>query len=189
MFEKALSDALVERFGKYIDGLDSENLTVAAWRGEVLLEGLQLKPEAFEDLAAELGLPLRLGWGRVGKFYLKVPWKALGLAAITVKLEDIDMLMLPDECDEWVDAKLRQRSMAQTTKEIQRLLELRLERWRSQKANALAFEVGAKGDVGAASSGSGAWGLMEALARRALDNLQVECNQHFLYASKRFSCW
>lgn len=47
---------------------------VAAWNGEVRLEGLRFKPDAFESL----NLPLRLDWGTVGRFHLTVPWKALG---------------------------------------------------------------------------------------------------------------
>ena len=74
MFEKVLSDALLERFGCYIEGLDTDNLQVGAWRGEVRLENLRLKPDCLETL----DLPVTLKHGRIGRFHLTVPWKSLG---------------------------------------------------------------------------------------------------------------
>lgn len=38
MFERFLSELLVKRFGRFIDGLDETNLKLACWQGEVLLE-------------------------------------------------------------------------------------------------------------------------------------------------------
>ena len=59
MLESYLNKLLLERFGRYIDGLDAQNLQVAAWRGEVRLEGLSLRADAFEAL----DFPVELQWG------------------------------------------------------------------------------------------------------------------------------
>ena len=49
MFESYLSKVLLEKFGRYIDGLDAQNLKTSAWRGEVRLEGLSLRSDAFDS--------------------------------------------------------------------------------------------------------------------------------------------
>lgn len=43
MLEGLLARFLASRLGKFVDGLDQENLNVALWRGEILLEHLRIK--------------------------------------------------------------------------------------------------------------------------------------------------
>lgn len=43
MLEGLLARFLASRLGNYVDGLDQENLNVALWRGEILLEHLRVK--------------------------------------------------------------------------------------------------------------------------------------------------
>ncbi|CAM9545140.1 unnamed protein product, partial [Ectocarpus sp. 12 AP-2014] len=75
VLEGYLSRFLVERFGRYVKGLDAENLRLSAWKGEILLRGLQLVPEA---LSEGLDIPVEVKWGHVGLFQLSVPWNKLG---------------------------------------------------------------------------------------------------------------
>lgn len=43
MLEGLLARLLASRLGRFVDGLDQENLNVALWRGEILLENLSIK--------------------------------------------------------------------------------------------------------------------------------------------------
>lgn len=43
MLQGLLARYLASKLGKFVDGLDQENLNVALWRGEILLENLRIK--------------------------------------------------------------------------------------------------------------------------------------------------
>ncbi|CAM9374040.1 unnamed protein product [Hapterophycus canaliculatus] len=105
VLEGYLSRFLVERFGRYVKGLDAENLRLSAWKGEILLKGLQLVPEA---LSEELDIPVDVKWGHVGLFHLSVPWSKLGSKPVRATLEDVYILVAP--LDTWsMDDMERQR--------------------------------------------------------------------------------
>ncbi|CAN0063718.1 unnamed protein product, partial [Discosporangium mesarthrocarpum] len=105
VLERYLSRILLDKFGRYVKGLDAENLKLSAWRGEVRLNGLQLVPEA---LSEELDLPVEVVWGHIGLFHLSVPWSSLGSRPVCVTLEDVYILLSP--LDTWgMDDMERQR--------------------------------------------------------------------------------
>ena len=54
MFERFLSRLLVERFGRFVDGLDRENVNVGVLRGEVLLQDLTVRLGEATDAVPEL---------------------------------------------------------------------------------------------------------------------------------------
>lgn len=43
MFEKILEKVLMKAAGDYIDGIDSQNLKVGIWGGDVVIENVSLK--------------------------------------------------------------------------------------------------------------------------------------------------
>jgi vacuolar protein sorting-associated protein 13A/C len=61
MFESVVSDLLVKYLGKYIRNLDSKNLSLGIWGGDVVLKDLEISPDAL----AGFNLPVAL---RHGKF-------------------------------------------------------------------------------------------------------------------------
>ena len=50
MFEKLLQKVLMNYFGRFIDGLDKNNLKLGVWSGNVAIENVNLKPEVIELL-------------------------------------------------------------------------------------------------------------------------------------------
>ena len=56
--------------------------------GDVILENLQIRKKGLNNL----GLPIKLKSGFVGKLQLKVPWHNLKNAPIIVKLKDIFLI-------------------------------------------------------------------------------------------------
>lgn len=73
MFEKILGKILVQYFGRFISGIDKNNLKLSVWSGNVVIENVNLKPELIEMLE----LPVKLKHSQVGKMTIKIPWKKL----------------------------------------------------------------------------------------------------------------
>ena len=127
MFERFLSRLLVERFGRFVDGLDRENVNVGVLRGEVLLQDLTVRLGEATDAVPELTRewPLRVSFGRIGTFRLCVPWRRLFRpgAPLELVLEDVHIVFSPLEdagaagtderqVREWAHAAKRARAPA-----------------------------------------------------------------------------
>ena len=59
MLEGVVASILTKYLGKYVDGLQRENLNVSLGEGDVVLENLTLRTDALEDL--ELPIVVRSG--------------------------------------------------------------------------------------------------------------------------------
>lgn len=73
MLEPVLSFYLNKYLGKYVTGLDSDKLRVSVWAGDVVLQDLQLRADALQDL----DLPVTVKGGVLGSLRLKVLPKLL----------------------------------------------------------------------------------------------------------------
>lgn len=69
MFEALLERILLAKLGKFIEGLDRENLKIAVWSGDIILENVRLKT----DTLIMLQLPLILQYSQVSRLEIKVP--------------------------------------------------------------------------------------------------------------------
>jgi hypothetical protein len=67
VFEGVLTQVLNRFLGAYVENLDTNQLRVGIWGGDVELKDLVLKQSALDDL----DLPLQTIYGRVGKLVLK----------------------------------------------------------------------------------------------------------------------
>ncbi|KAG7205210.1 hypothetical protein KM043_018296 [Ampulex compressa] len=85
MFEGAIAAFLNRLLGKYIEDLDTEQFNVGIFSGDTCLTDLKLKPEALY----QLGLPIRVEVGLIGKIILKIPWSGLFSQPIVLCIEDI----------------------------------------------------------------------------------------------------
>lgn len=56
MFEKILEKILLQYFGRFITGLDKNNLKLGVWSGNMVIENVNLKPEIIEMLE----LPIKI---------------------------------------------------------------------------------------------------------------------------------
>ncbi|XP_053396044.1 intermembrane lipid transfer protein VPS13A-like isoform X3 [Mercenaria mercenaria] len=91
MFESAVSYVLNRFLGKYIQNLDSSNLNVSIFKGDVELTDLQLRPEAL----VELKLPIEVKAGYVGYIKVDIPWTSLFSSSVVVHVEDVYLLAGP----------------------------------------------------------------------------------------------
>jgi len=61
MFESIVSEILTKYLGKFVKGLDKENLKIAIWGGDVVLKDLEVRVSAL----ANLNLPIAIKSGPV----------------------------------------------------------------------------------------------------------------------------
>ena len=86
-----LSGLLDKVLGPFVQGINSETLSISLWNGEVTLRNLELRPEALEGF----GLPVHVLGAYIGELHLRVPWRSLGSQSITVSIDRIFVLVGP----------------------------------------------------------------------------------------------
>ncbi|XP_017782614.1 PREDICTED: vacuolar protein sorting-associated protein 13A-like [Nicrophorus vespilloides] len=105
MLEGAVARVLNQVLGKYVVDLDTENLNVGIFSGQVHLNDLKLKSEALY----ELNLPIQVIAGTIGKVWLEIPWAKLWSKPVVVKIEDVHILVGPVVNNEPYDAEKNKR--------------------------------------------------------------------------------
>uniref|UniRef100_A0ACD5WZJ8 Uncharacterized protein n=1 Tax=Avena sativa TaxID=4498 RepID=A0ACD5WZJ8_AVESA len=108
MFEGVVSQVLAGLLGRYVKGIQKEQLKIGIWNEEILLENVDLILEAFDYLQ----LPFALKTGRIGKLSIKIPWKKLGWDPIIIVIEDVFVCACPREDSEWRSEPLDKRELA-----------------------------------------------------------------------------
>ncbi|KAF6145936.1 hypothetical protein GIB67_007955, partial [Kingdonia uniflora] len=108
MFEGLVQKLLLDYLGRYVKGIQKEQLKIGLWNGEVLLENVDLVLEAFDYLQ----LPLALKQGRVGRLSIKIPWKKLGWDPIIIALEDVFVCVSQRDDHEWSMDLVERREFA-----------------------------------------------------------------------------
>jgi vacuolar protein sorting-associated protein 13A/C len=114
VFEGVLTQVLNRFLGAYVENLDTNQLRVGIWGGDVELKDLVLKQSALDDL----DLPLQTIYGRVGKLVLKIPWKNLYGAAFVINVEDIYLLAAPNQQVKYNEEKEVAKSTEAKKREI-----------------------------------------------------------------------
>ncbi|KAI4458553.1 vacuolar protein sorting-associated protein vps13 [Holotrichia oblita] len=105
MLEGAVARLLNQLLGKYVVDLDTENLNVGIFSGQVQLTDLKLKPEALY----ELNLPIEVKAGTIGKIWLQIPWNMLWSQPVIMNIEDLHVVAAPVVTYENFDAEKNKR--------------------------------------------------------------------------------
>ena len=69
---------------------------ISIYQGDVVLNNLQLKPDALKDL----DLPLTVRAGLLGRLTLKVPWSSLGTVPVEARVDRLYLLAAPKSEEE-----------------------------------------------------------------------------------------
>ncbi|OMJ86004.1 hypothetical protein SteCoe_12572 [Stentor coeruleus] len=93
----AVASVLNKVLGDWIENLNSENLNLSVFSGDILLENLNLKASAFDNL----GLPFRLSYGYVGKISANIPWTSLAKSPLRIQISNIHMCLSPIPTEDW----------------------------------------------------------------------------------------
>uniref|UniRef100_A0A7I4B673 Uncharacterized protein n=1 Tax=Physcomitrium patens TaxID=3218 RepID=A0A7I4B673_PHYPA len=104
MLGSVVYQVLASYLGYYVKDMQREQFRIGLWSGEVLLENVDLRLEAFDSLQ----LPLSIKQASIGKLRICVPWKKLGWEPILISLEDVTICAGPQDDGEW-DAEASER--------------------------------------------------------------------------------
>ncbi|KAF7991246.1 hypothetical protein HCN44_002808 [Aphidius gifuensis] len=118
MFEGAVAAFLNRLLGRYVEDLDTEQFNVGIFSGETYLTDLKLRPEALY----QLGLPIRIEIGIIGKVSLKIPWASLFSQPIILCVEDIYIVAVPGMSGNY-DEEIQKRLMRSAKRKILEELE------------------------------------------------------------------
>ncbi|KAG0496668.1 hypothetical protein HPP92_001359 [Vanilla planifolia] len=108
MFEGAVSQVLAGYLGRYVKGIQKDQLKIGLWNEEILLENVELMLEAFDYLQ----LPFALKNGQIGKLSIRIPWKRFGREPIVVVIEDVFICACDRRDDEWRSDLVKGRELA-----------------------------------------------------------------------------
>ena len=90
---EAVASVLQKSIGAFVHGIDAKHLGLNASAGDVVLDSLQLKLEAFEAF----DLPLSVVRGTLGAVRVKVPWRNLGSEPMVVTVDRLYLLLAPKD--------------------------------------------------------------------------------------------
>lgn len=93
MFLKSLLVDVINKYlGDYVKNLDTSQLKVKLWRGDVELQNLDLKESALDGF----DLPMKIKTGHIEKLTLKIPWKNLTRESVFMCIDGLYALAVPN---------------------------------------------------------------------------------------------
>ncbi|KAJ1986508.1 Vacuolar protein sorting-associated protein 13 [Dimargaris cristalligena] len=97
MFEAIVTNLLNKFLGDYVANLETDQLKIGIWHGDVKLHNLQLKREALD----KFNLPIDVLEGYIGELVLKIPWSNLKGEPVRVLIKNIFVLAGPKKMSEY----------------------------------------------------------------------------------------
>nr|XP_015839049.1 PREDICTED: vacuolar protein sorting-associated protein 13D isoform X1 [Tribolium castaneum] len=97
MLEGLAAWVLNNYLGKYVENLNTDQLSIALLSGKVELENLPLKKDALRHL----GLPIEIKAGFIGKVKLQIPVRQIRSAPWVIAIEQLYLVASPLPVDEW----------------------------------------------------------------------------------------
>ncbi|KAE8269165.1 hypothetical protein A4X09_0g3183 [Tilletia walkeri] len=91
MLEGVLASVLNRFLASYVDGLNTSQLNVGIWSGDVKLRNLRLKTSALDKFR----LPIDVKEGYLGDLTLSIPWSNLKGKPVRVLIENVYLLAAP----------------------------------------------------------------------------------------------
>lgn len=92
VFESLVVDLMNRFLGDYVENLDRSQLKLGIWGGDAVLNNLDIKESALD----ELDLPVRIKVGHIAKLTLKIPWKNLYEEPVVAELDGVYALAVPN---------------------------------------------------------------------------------------------
>lgn len=88
--ESIVTPLLANYLNKYIKDLRADDLQLSLWKGEVVLNNLELRLDAIEH---DLGLPFTFVSGNIQELRIKVPWTRLTAEPVVIKVNTMECVM------------------------------------------------------------------------------------------------
>ncbi|MFH4979972.1 hypothetical protein AB6A40_006681 [Gnathostoma spinigerum] len=124
VFESVVAEVLNRFLGDFVDNLDSSQLNIGIWGGDVRLSDLEVKETALDDL----DLPIKLKFGYLSKLVLKIPWKNLYAEPVTADIEGFHLIVVPNKGVVYDERKAKKNEQDLKQKTLLRLEENRKNR-------------------------------------------------------------
>uniref|UniRef100_A0A8D8MD60 Vacuolar protein sorting-associated protein 13D n=1 Tax=Cacopsylla melanoneura TaxID=428564 RepID=A0A8D8MD60_9HEMI len=131
MLERLIAWVLNNYLGKYVENLNTDQLSVALLQGAVELENLPLKKNALR----QVGIPVEIKSGYIGKVKLQVPVSQFRSAPWVICIEQLYVVAGPVSMAQW-DEELEEKA-AQEYKIM--LLDALEARWRTETESACYY--------------------------------------------------
>ncbi|XP_059615380.1 intermembrane lipid transfer protein Vps13 isoform X2 [Phlebotomus argentipes] len=132
VFESLVTDLLNRFLGEYVENLDTKQLKIGIWGGDVVLNNLKLKENALE----ELDLPIQVPYGYLGKLTLKIPWKNLYTAPVEACIEDLYIFAKPTKAVPYNVEKEEKALLEAKKAELKRIQDAKANREAADKLKA-----------------------------------------------------
>ncbi|WFD25298.1 Vacuolar protein sorting-associated protein 13 [Malassezia nana] len=161
MLEGVLATVLNRFLAAYVDGLNTNQLNVGIWSGDVKLRNLRLKRSALDKLR----LPIDVKEGYLGQLTLSIPWSNLKGKPVRVLVENVSLLAAPRDASVAIDEE-EEDKRAQAVKQ-QKLAQ---------------SEILSAGVIGTEEDSQKTESFISSLVTRIVDNVQVTVrNIHIRY--------
>lgn len=105
---KAVAELLERLLGKFVKGINENSLRLNALEGDLTLENLALRHEAFEAL----NLPLAIADGQLAAIRVKVPWRNLHEERVIIEMHDVVLILTPKDISNAATAKEEELAIA-----------------------------------------------------------------------------
>lgn len=156
MLEGLVAWVLNNYLGKYVENLNTDQLSIALLSGEVELENLPLKKEALRHI----GLPVEIKAGFIGKIRLQVPVRQIRTASWVIVIEQLYLVAGPISLNEF-----------DSEAEEQAILEYKLSRLDSLEAR---WRADTERDPGYYATSYSSWvNYGTSLVTNIIENLQL----------------
>ncbi|GMT29125.1 hypothetical protein PFISCL1PPCAC_20422 [Pristionchus fissidentatus] len=135
VFESLVADLLNRFLGDFVDNLDSSQLNIGIWGGDVKLENLEIKESALDDL----DLPVKLKFGYIESLVLKIPWKNLYTEPVIATVDGVQLIVVPNKGVVYNEEKAKKNAKEIKEKTLTRLEEARKNRRKPPDPQADSF--------------------------------------------------
>lgn len=131
VFESVVVDVLNRFLGDYVVNLDSSQLKLGIWGGNVVLRNLEIK----ENALSQLDIPFKVKAGHIGELELKIPWKNLYTQAVEATLDGVYLLIVPTASIKYDAEKEEKQLQEARQRELQRIEETKLKAAEQENPN------------------------------------------------------
>eukprot|EP00833_Pecoramyces_ruminatium_P010854 jgi/Orpsp1_1/1184886/evm.model.c7180000091381.1 len=160
MFEGIVVSLLNKLIGKYVDNLDTNQLSISVWKGDVVLQNLRLRKDALR----QLNLPIDVLEGYLGELVLKFSWSDFKNTPVNINIKDVLLLAVPKAETEYNEEL-----------EEQELLNHKLNKIKKMELEELELNDNDKQET-----------YMTQLMAKIIDNLQISINNiHVRYEDQK----
>ncbi|KWU46731.1 hypothetical protein RHOSPDRAFT_14825 [Rhodotorula sp. JG-1b] len=162
VLESVLAGILNRTLSAYVDNLNTSQLNVGIWSGDVKLRNLRLKKEALDKFR----LPVDVKEGYLGDLTLSIPWSNLGGKPVRVLVENVYLLATPTDSSKSTPEEDAARAQAAKLEKLENA-----EMLSTQPAPGMSAEEEQKNQS-----------FTTSLVNKIVDNLQIEVrNIHIRY--------